>query len=84
MNKRLINATSELLSSYAYGDAMERNRARKEARAAVKEAKSRQDAIPVLVAALRRIGCQDRGSCGPDEPDGYCFACAAIAEAEHA
>jgi len=39
------------------------------------------DAAPELLSALERVGCQDRGSCGPDEVDGRCFVCAAIAKA---
>lgn len=35
---------------------------------------------PALLAALERVGCQDAGSCGPTEPDGLCFVCAAIAQ----
>lgn len=38
-------------------------------------------AAPELLAALERVGCQDRGSCGPGEIDGRCFVCAAIAKA---
>lgn len=38
-------------------------------------------AAPELLSALERVGCQDRGSCGPDEVDGRCFVCAAIAKA---
>lgn len=37
-----------------------------------------------LAAALKRIGCQDQGSCGEPHPifrpDGRCFACAALAK----
>lgn len=39
-------------------------------------------AAPELLAALRRVGCMDAGSCGRDEPDGLCFTCAAVAKAE--
>lgn len=35
-----------------------------------------------MLTALQRIGCQDAGSCGADQPDGRCFVCAAIASAE--
>ena len=38
-------------------------------------------AAPDLLAALRRVGCQDSGSCGAGEPDGLCFVCAAIVKA---
>ena len=31
-----------------------------------------------LLAALQRVGCQDKGSCGTDEVDGPCFVCRAI------
>ena len=33
---------------------------------------------PMLLAALQRVGCQDRGSCGTDDVDGLCFVCRAI------
>lgn len=33
-----------------------------------------------LLAALKRVGCQDAGSCGAGQPDGRCFVCAAIAK----
>ena len=39
-------------------------------------------AAPELLSALERVGCQDRGSCGPDDVDGRCFVCAAIAKAQ--
>lgn len=39
-------------------------------------------ASPAMLAALKRVGCQDHGSCGAGEPDGLCFVCAAIARAE--
>lgn len=35
---------------------------------------------PDLLEALKRVGCQDAGSC-PDPVDGPCFVCAAIAKA---
>ena len=35
-------------------------------------------AAPVLLAALQRVGCQDKSSCGADEVDGLCFVCRAI------
>lgn len=37
-------------------------------------------AAPSLLAALERVGCQDVGSCGPNEPDGLCFVCTVIAK----
>ena len=39
-------------------------------------------AAPEMLKALKRFDCQDKGSCGEDEPDGLCFRCAAIAKAE--
>jgi hypothetical protein len=39
-------------------------------------------AAPEMLAALERVGCQDKGSCGPNEPDGHCFVCHAIATAK--
>lgn len=42
-------------------------------------------AAPDLLAALKRVGCQEEGMCGiaPEHfPDGRCFVCAAIAKAE--
>lgn len=38
-------------------------------------------AVDDLLEALERVGCQDKGSCGPSEPDGRCFVCAAIQKA---
>lgn len=38
-------------------------------------------AAPALLAAVVRMGCQDAGSCGPNEPDGRCFRCEALAKA---
>ena len=32
----------------------------------------------MLLAALQRVGCQDKGSCGADDVDGLCFVCRAI------
>lgn len=73
----LAFASKELLSVIAFGDALEQARARKRVRSALKT-----DPTPVVIAALRRVGCQDSGSCGAGEPDGLCFVCAAIASAE--
>ena len=43
-------------------------------------------AAPELLAALKRVGCQDAGSCGEPHPvfrpDGLCFVCRTIAKAE--
>jgi hypothetical protein len=43
-------------------------------------------AAPELLAALKRVGCQDAGCCGEPHPvlrpDGLCFVCRAIAKAE--
>lgn len=36
----------------------------------------------VMLTALKRVGCQDEGACGPDEDLGRCFVCAAVALAE--
>lgn len=45
---------------------------------ALEELQKRVRVYPELVAALERVGCQDKGSCGKDEPDGLCFVCRAI------
>jgi len=38
------------------------------------------EAAEEMLAALRRVGCQDDGRCG-DDLDGFCFVCSAIAKA---
>lgn len=54
--------------------------------AAMRELSAQLAALSVQLAAcrgaLKRVGCQDAGSCGTEQPDGRCFVCAALAEAE--
>ena len=41
-----------------------------------------QSALATCVESLKRVGCQDAGGCGMYEPDGLCFICRAIVQAE--